>query len=682
MKSPPKFAPLSPLSPQTPPADPLQRSCTAVAGGVHCPVQTHLSAPSAPSAPVADHGRGRRRLDAVARSERLAATGMRQAEADARAAETAGVSAVTLRRWRLACRDMPPEARLAALTDRPGRGRRGTMTDPAMRDCVEALIHEHGPHLTAPHVCRVLKARYGHAPSLRAVQRWFRNWRADAANARALSAVSDPDGHRSRRAPAMGSMTQAVIRLNQVWELDSTPADVMCADGRHAIVGAMDVWSRRGRLLVVPVSRATAICALLRRCLIDWGVPETVRTDRGKDYTSAHLARVLADLGVTHDICPPYTPEAKPFIERFLGTVTRDLFAFLPGFIGHNVAERRKLEARKSMAARRRRRRHDADERATFGVDLTAAELQTKCDRWCTLIYGRRVHRGLGESPWARAQSWTGETRRIADERALDPLLAAPVADGGRRTIGKNGISVGHVLYIEPTFGAHVGERVDVRLDASDPARLFVFRLTGEFLCVAEDPERTGIDRAAADARDAAEREAGKIIALPQRGGAALRTAALEQAAQAAKATETTEAAAAGRGAAGGPGGEPESSGARLATRAAQSPFRKALTHFIRHSSLSPSFPSSHTGFKGCGWQIPHRGQIGLQLFADTGLVTAQNIHTCRLRHGSSRYRLNASQSAKCGIGTMKLRRAYPTNPSTLPLSLPLPGRPDRSRIT
>ena len=589
MKSPPKFAPLSPLSPQTPPADPLQRSCTAVAGGVHCPVQTHLSAPSAPSAPVADHGRGRRRLDAVARSERLAATGMRQAEADTRAAETAGVSAVTLRRWRLACRDLPPEARLAALTDRPGRGRRGTMTDPAMRDCVEALIHEHGPHLTAPHVCRVLKARYGHAPSLRAVQRWLRNWRADAANARALSAVSDPDGHRSRLVPAMGSMTQAVIRLNQVWELDSTPADVMCADGRHAIVGAIDVWSRRGRLLVVPVSRATAICALLRRCLIDWGVPETVRTDRGKDYTSAHLARVLADLGVTHDICPPYTPEAKPFIERFLGTVTRDLFAYLPGFIGHNVDERRKLEARKSMAARRRRR--GGDERATFGVDLTAAELQTECDWWCTASYGRRVHRGLGESPWARAQSWTGETRRIADERALDPLLAAPVADGGRRTIGKNGISVGHVRYIEPTFGAHVGERVDVRLDASDPARLFVFRLTGEFLCVAEDPERTGIDRAAVaagaragarevdsaarkrarslrrdhqpgraaeDVRDAAEREAGKIIALPQRGGAAFRTVALEQAAQAAqaaKATETTEAAAtaAGPGAAGGP---------------------------------------------------------------------------------------------------------------------------------
>ncbi|WP_420012975.1 integrase catalytic domain-containing protein [Tateyamaria sp.] len=184
--------------------------------------------------------------------------------------------------------------------------------------------------------------RYPEPPGLRAVQRWLKAWRADSSNARALSAVSDPDGHRSRRAPALGNRAVGVDAPNALWELDSTPADVMCLDGRHQIVGAIDVWSRRVKLLVVPVSRTTAICALLRRCLIDWGVPSLVRTDEGRDYTSAHLARVLADLGVTHDVCPPYTPDAKPYIERMLGTLTRDLFAFLPGFTGHNVADRKK----------------------------------------------------------------------------------------------------------------------------------------------------------------------------------------------------------------------------------------------------------------------------------------------------------------------------------------------------
>ena len=55
---------------------------------------------------------------------------------------------------------------------------------------------------------------------------------------------------------------------------------MICADGkRYAIVAALDIMSRRGRVLVVPSSWATAIAALLRRCILECGVPETVRTD-------------------------------------------------------------------------------------------------------------------------------------------------------------------------------------------------------------------------------------------------------------------------------------------------------------------------------------------------------------------------------------------------------------------
>ena len=154
-------------------------------------------------------------------------------------------------------------------------------------------------------------------------------------NARDLLAVTNPDRDRSRHRPAGGDAAAKIVRLNQLWELDSTPADVICADGRrYAIVAAIDIWSRQARVLVVPTSRAAAIAALLRRCILEWGVPEAVRTDEGKDYTSRHVLGVLADLEIEHRPCPPYTPEAKPFVERFLGTLTRDLFATLPGFPG------------------------------------------------------------------------------------------------------------------------------------------------------------------------------------------------------------------------------------------------------------------------------------------------------------------------------------------------------------
>ena len=120
--------------------------------------------------------------------------------------------------------------------------------------------------------------------------------------------------------------------------------------------------------------------------------------DEGKDYTSRHVLGVLADLEIEHRPCPPYTPESKPFVERFLGTLTRDLFATLPGFTGHDVAQAQALRARKGFAARR-----GEDDTVIYGAELTAEALQERCDSWCDAVYGRRPHSGFGgASPFAR----------------------------------------------------------------------------------------------------------------------------------------------------------------------------------------------------------------------------------------------------------------------------------------
>ena len=52
----------------------------------------------------------------------------------------------------------------------------------------------------------------------------------------------------------------------------------------------------------------------------------------------------------------------------------------------------------------------------------------------------------------------------------------------------------------------------------------------------------------------------------------------------------------------------------------------------------------------------------------------------CRARQRSASMAFSSSKLAASGIGVMKFDRAYFTSPSTLPLSLPLPGRPKRSR--
>ena len=514
------------------------------------------------------------RLAAVRRSDALHAGGLPRADADALVAAEAGASTTSVRRWRACVRDLAPGNRLGALIDRKPTGRPPKI-EGELREALEALATHFGDHLTAPHAHRTLLARYGRAPAVSTIRHWIARYRAE--NARELSAVADPDRHRSHRKPAGGDAAAGIVRLNQVWELDSTLADVICADGkRHSIVSAIDIWSRRARILVVPTSRATAIAALLRRCILEWGVPEIVRTDQGKDYTSRHVVSVLENLEIEHRPCPPFRPELKPFVERFLGTLARDLFAFLPGFTGHDVAQAQALRARKSFA----QRQAGQTPRLIGTVNLTAEELQAACDDWCETVYEQRGHGGLeGVSPFVRFHSWPEPKREVYDERALDALLAEPAGDGWR-TVGKKGIRLDRLDYIAAPLGRLVRQRVRILHDPADAGRIHVYRPhpAGEgfvFVCVAVCPALTGDDRAAIagqmtadwnganrearkwardlakryrpetamnDVLDHAKRKAGRVVALPGKGRAH-ETPALAEAAKAAKAAGRADAA-------------------------------------------------------------------------------------------------------------------------------------------
>ncbi|MCY4548162.1 MAG: Mu transposase C-terminal domain-containing protein [Defluviicoccus sp.] len=400
----------------------------------------------------------------------------------------------TMQRWRAA----HAARKLTGLV--PGSGGRvsGIDADPELRALLEGCLFDNPHHITAAHLLEAVEARLPdrEPPSISQVRRFARRWRAE--NAEAISAVADPDGHRSRSRPAFGSASEAVEGLNALWELDSTIADVMCGDGkRYALIGGIDVWSRRPKALVAPTSRAAAIAALVRRCLLDWGAPRIVKTDQGADYVSQHLRHVWLDLGIEHIPVGKFSPEKKPFIERFFGTLSRDLFCRLEGFTGHNVAQAERLRSRKAFA------QQCGDEPvATFRCALTPEELQARIETWCQAIYERRTHGGLdGLSPFQKAASWTGERRRV-DERGLDILLAPP-AGNGERTVWKEGIKLGGRHYIAPELGHWMRRKVHVRHDPADWRRIFVFTLTvpRTFICIAEDCMAPGVDRQGIAAR-------------------------------------------------------------------------------------------------------------------------------------------------------------------------------------
>jgi putative transposase len=346
------------------------------------------------------------------------------------------------------------------------------------------------PHVKYRHIYRAITARFPNADLTEVtVRRWVQRWKSE--HHQQLALLTDPDGWKNRYLPAFGSYSEGVTALNDLWELDSTPADVMLADGRYAIVGCIDVYSRRAKLLVTKTSKATAIIALLRRCILDWGVPKACKTDNGKDYTAFHIEHTLEALGIEHKLCVPFSPEQKPHVERFLGTFLHDFLELLPGYIGHSVADRKQIESRKSFAER------FGDKPLTVELDLKT--FQVFCDSWCEGEYASRVHGSLGKSPMQMVEGQL--VRRIESERQLDLLMLESVT----RTVRKKGIRIDNRWFVAPELASVMLEEVHVRL-SEDAGRVYVFTDSScaEFVCVAEDPDFTGASRQAI-ARQAAQ---------------------------------------------------------------------------------------------------------------------------------------------------------------------------------
>lgn len=410
------------------------------------------------------------------------------------------LSVRTLQRWRA----------LLGNGAAPKRAKRRSLLETALDGKVEtyiaALITKQ-PHLSADHVRLITMKEFGPTlggkpwPSLRTFQAFITRWRSE--NKQLYLYLTNPDGFKSR-ARVAGLSRDHIERLNQLWEIDASPADVLTTDGRYSLYVCIDLYSRRIIGLLSKTARAEAVVALLRRAILAWGVPETVRTDNGSDFKAHRVQFALSGLGIEHDICPPYAPEKKGVVERAIGTIQRDLMPLLPGFIGHNVADRKAIEARKSFAAR-----HGESPDRALCVELSADDVQRKLDWWAENRYAKRPHDALksrGKTPLLAATNWRGKIRTIESERVLDVMLAPIAGSNGIRTVGRQGVRVEGALFI--TYAVPPRTKVLVRFDPADMGRIWLFSEDGEkFLGEAICPERQGVDRAAAVAAASAEQK-------------------------------------------------------------------------------------------------------------------------------------------------------------------------------
>jgi len=335
------------------------------------------------------------------------------------------------------------------------------------QDCQELIlgILAAKPWLGHRGIARELALHWrGEMPSEGQIYRFVTDWKRDHPQEWAL--LQNPDTARGRVAPAFGTRNQTQ-RPNEIWEVDCTRVDLTVRTGetvrRWTLVALVDVFTRRAQVLLTPQPRGRATMQVVRKAILAWGLPETLKLDNGKEFKNNFVLQRLENLGISPWFCNPGNPQEKPFVERFFGTLQHGALESLPGFVGHNVGERKDIQKSSGEPG--------------WAVAMEPGDLQTWLDKWLEQ-YHQTYHSGINCSPLeklARALP-LGWVQRTVDPTQLDfVLLPGSTNPDGLQRVGKNGLTVAGCHFVAPVLGGMVGRRVHVRFDPDDLSQVWVY---------------------------------------------------------------------------------------------------------------------------------------------------------------------------------------------------------------
>lgn len=428
--------------------------------------------------------------------------------------DSIGVNETKLFRWKKSVDDARKngESPLVALLDSRGRAKGSVSMNEEMQEMAVRMFTRRDNPLRVSAIYQNMLHEFGETMcSYDVLNNFLNQWKR--INHSLYAFAQSADKWKNSYLPAFGSLSEKAAFPNHYWELDSTPADIICRDGkRYAILGMIDVYSRRCVFWVDERSSSYSIARLLRKAILRLGIPENVIVDNGKDYQSNHFDSICYNLGIAKVTVPPFSGDMKPHIERMFGTLSRELFEELEGYIGHSVAERSAIQSRRGFAHKiesqakwrneaRKAEQEDFENRfaikkSNIGLELKlpveADQLQKIIDQWCENIYEYKGHGGIGKkTPIAKWQEQAMPVKGISDSRMLDLLLG----ESFERKVGKKGIRLDGALYQHVALAEHVGEIVRI-MTHSDMGYVSVYRMNYEPICVAEDYEYMGKSRA------------------------------------------------------------------------------------------------------------------------------------------------------------------------------------------
>lgn len=242
-------------------------------------------------------------------------------------------------------------------------------------------------------------------------------------------------------------------RLNERWEIDHTPVNLMCVcertrmvivrpvltliiDAHTRMVMGFHIGARSPGQEEVGWAMQMAMlskCDLLNRLglgHLEWlarGVAEMVVGDNAWEFHGSAMRAGCDDLGISLVYCPRRALWFKGRIERFMRTIAEQLFHLIPGTTRSNTKDRGDYPSEKLAC-------------------VSLQELTVFVVRWIVECYQHTPHRGLKRK--TPAQAWQESARLTPTYMPADPgQLSIAFSDAIMRPITNSGVTFEHLSY-------------------------------------------------------------------------------------------------------------------------------------------------------------------------------------------------------------------------------------------
>lgn len=296
------------------------------------------------------------------------------------------------------------------------------------------------------------------------------------------------DRAKSKFLPAQGNQRELFTMKNMCWQIDSSPADIIIRDDitqepfRPHILSIVDVYSGMGVATLVGKSNSLSLTRLLWKAIDKFGKPDMIKGDNGKDYLSKDFQSLLDSLNITYDAAIAYAGEQKALVERRFGTLQHAGISQLHGSIGRNLAQREAIETKTP-----KKERHAKDE---YGfAKKTNQKLLLSFSKACEFLEAEVIKWNMSKVRRKKGvktplELWNSCDRAIVKISYEEFLFNAGYKE--LRVVNKKGILFQDRVYKSANLPS-VGTKVKCVQNIDNIKELFIYDLSGNFLCLALD---------------------------------------------------------------------------------------------------------------------------------------------------------------------------------------------------